>query len=64
MCLHTIFPQSTNNKPINLVVTLTYTNFYFHEVIIANPGGRVICGRSLAGIAGSNHGRGMDVCLL
>jgi len=23
ICLHTIFPHSTNNKPINMVVTLT-----------------------------------------
>ena len=30
----------------------------------ADHGGRAVCGRSLAGIAGSNLAGGMDVCVL
>jgi hypothetical protein len=31
---------------------------------MADPSGRAVCGRSVAGVAGSNPARGMDVCLL
>ena len=35
-----------------------------HNISTANPGGRAVCGFSIAGIAGSNPARDMDVCLL
>jgi hypothetical protein len=33
-------------------------------LIWADPSGRAVCGRALAGIVGSNPTGGMDVCLL
>jgi hypothetical protein len=31
---------------------------------MADPSGRAVCGRLVAGVAGSNPARGLDVCLL
>jgi hypothetical protein len=30
----------------------------------ADPSGRAVCGRLVAGVAGSNPAKGMDVCVL
>ena len=43
---------------------LVYFNFAIHDatVPVAARSKAFVCGRSLAGIAGSNHVGGMDVC--
>ena len=36
----------------------------YHVRIAADPSGRAVCGRLLAGITGSNPAGGIDVCVL
>jgi hypothetical protein len=48
----------------NYIIINFHVNFKAPVERIADPSGRAVCGRSHAGIAGSNFAWGMDVCLL
>jgi len=53
--------QPSHNIHISLFIA---NSVYFEPIPVAARSKAWVCGRSLAGIAGSNPVGGMDVCLL